>query len=52
MANLAQACSQDVIVGGAVIASVSAALYGGLRKEPETCDLCLGTGEDHFADIA
>ncbi|KAF5837522.1 hypothetical protein DUNSADRAFT_4215 [Dunaliella salina] len=36
--------TQDVIVGGAVIASVSAALYGGLRKDPVTCDLCLGTG--------
>jgi hypothetical protein len=36
--------SQDVIVGGAVAVSVGAALYGGFRKEPVTCDLCLGTG--------
>eukprot|EP00983_Pelagomonas_calceolata_P072095 1151547-Pelagomonas_calceolata.AAC.1 len=33
----------DVIVGGAVVVSVGAALYGGLRKDPVTCDLCFGT---------
>ncbi len=36
--------TQDVIVGGAVTAAVAAALVSGLRKEPEPCPLCQGTG--------
>mmetsp|Transcript_16484 Transcript_16484/g.35637 ORF Transcript_16484/g.35637 Transcript_16484/m.35637 type:complete len:166 (+) Transcript_16484:29-526(+) len=35
---------QDIIVGGAVVGAVSAALFAGLRKEPVVCDLCQGTG--------
>lgn len=37
-------CLQDLIVGGAVVSAVGAALYGGLKKDAQTCDLCLGTG--------
>ncbi len=35
---------QDVLVGGAVTAAVSAALLSGLKKESEPCDLCRATG--------
>jgi len=35
---------QDVIVGGAVISAVSAALVYGSKKEPEVCPSCAGTG--------
>lgn len=31
-------------MGGAVTAAVGAALYSGLKKEPEPCDLCAGNG--------
>ncbi len=35
---------QSLIVGGAVMGAVGAALVGGLKKEEEVCDLCQGTG--------
>ncbi|CAL8466597.1 g6133 [Coccomyxa elongata] len=40
----ASADLQDVIVGGAVLTAVSAALYNGLKGEPQVCDLCQGVG--------
>lgn len=35
---------QDILVGGAVITAISAALYAGLKKDPVPCDLCQGLG--------
>ena len=35
---------QDVLVGGAVVSAVGAALAGGLRREPEVCQSCAGSG--------
>ena len=35
---------QEVLVGGAVVGAVSAALIGGLRQEPEVCPSCAGSG--------
>ncbi|KAK9806278.1 hypothetical protein WJX72_008361 [[Myrmecia] bisecta] len=35
---------QEVLVGGAVISAVGAALYNGLKSEPQVCDRCNGTG--------
>lgn len=35
---------QDVLVGGAVVVSVSWTLASGLKKDPEPCSLCQGTG--------
>ncbi|KAK9916732.1 hypothetical protein WJX75_006334 [Coccomyxa subellipsoidea] len=40
----ASADLQDVIVGGAVLTAVSAALYNGLKGDPQVCDLCQGVG--------
>lgn len=31
-------------MSGAVLTAVGAAIFTGLRKEPEPCDLCQGTG--------
>jgi hypothetical protein len=33
-----------MIVGGAVVSAVGAALYSGLKQEPVPCDLCAGNG--------
>lgn len=35
---------QDVVVGGAVAAAVSAALVGGFKQEPCVCESCAGSG--------
>lgn len=35
---------QDVLVGGAVVSAISAALISGLKKDPVPCDLCQGLG--------
>lgn len=36
--------TQDIIIGGAVVACVGAALVLGLQKEPEVCRSCNGSG--------
>lgn len=36
--------TQDIILGGAIAASVGAALVLGLQKEPEVCSRCNGSG--------
>lgn len=43
-ASLFAHCLQDVIVGGAVVSAVGAALFSGLKKDPVPCDLCAGNG--------
>lgn len=35
---------QEYIVGGAVIGVLTGALYNGLKKDPQMCDLCQGVG--------
>jgi len=36
--------TQDVIIGGAVVSSVAAALFLGFQKEKEVCTSCNGSG--------
>lgn len=36
--------TQDIIIGGAIVLSVGAALLLGLQKEPEVCSSCQGSG--------
>uniref|UniRef100_A0A7R9VCX8 Uncharacterized protein n=1 Tax=Chlamydomonas euryale TaxID=1486919 RepID=A0A7R9VCX8_9CHLO len=44
VAGMSPSAVQDVLVGGAVIGAVGAALVAGLIKEPVVCDLCQGNG--------
>lgn len=36
--------TQDIIIGGAIVVSVGAALVLGVQKEPEVCSSCQGSG--------
>ncbi len=36
--------TQDIIIGGAVVSSVAAALFLGFQKEKEVCSSCNGSG--------
>eukprot|EP01023_Acetabularia_acetabulum_P000576 TRINITY_DN1023_c0_g1_i1.p3 TRINITY_DN1023_c0_g1~~TRINITY_DN1023_c0_g1_i1.p3 ORF type:complete len:145 (-),score=13.96 TRINITY_DN1023_c0_g1_i1:286-696(-) len=36
--------TQDILVGGFLVAALAGALYNGLKKEPKICDLCSGNG--------
>jgi TPP-dependent pyruvate/acetoin dehydrogenase alpha subunit len=36
---------QDVLMGGAVVGAVGAALANGLKSEPEVCESCAGSGD-------
>lgn len=38
------ALMQDVLMGGAVVGAVGAALTSGLKKDPEVCESCAGSG--------
>lgn len=35
---------QDVLIGGAIVSAVSAALLNGTKGEPEICEGCAGQG--------
>ncbi|PNH06605.1 hypothetical protein TSOC_007046 [Tetrabaena socialis] len=35
---------QDILVGSAVLAAASVAVYSGLKKDPVPCSLCMGLG--------
>ncbi|GFR40631.1 hypothetical protein Agub_g1213 [Astrephomene gubernaculifera] len=35
---------QDIVVGSAIMGTVSVAVYCGVRKDPVPCSLCKGTG--------
>ena len=38
------ALMQDVLMGGAVVTAVGAALVAGMKSEPEVCSSCAGSG--------